>query len=76
MSLWTLTLRPEGDGPPEACRVRRLLKLALRSCGLRCIDVRHEDTPRPTHADERNEAPMKPKASEPTAGRCDAENET
>lgn len=39
MSRWELTFRPEGDGPPVAARVKRLLKLALRSCGLRCIDA-------------------------------------
>ena len=53
MSRWTLILRPEGDGPPAVCRVRRLLKLALRRCGLRCIEVRHDETPRPSHADDK-----------------------
>jgi hypothetical protein len=38
--LWHLTFRAEGDGPPVAIRVRRLLKRALRSFGLRCIDYR------------------------------------
>lgn len=42
MTRWTFTMRPEGDGPPVECRVRRLLKFALRTCGLRCIDVRQE----------------------------------
>lgn len=36
---WTVTLRPEGDGPPPAIRVRRLLKAALRAYGLRCVAV-------------------------------------
>jgi hypothetical protein len=38
--LWHLTFRAEGDGPPVAIRVRRLLKRALRSFGLRCVDYR------------------------------------
>ena len=33
---WTLAFRPEGAGPPVQHRVRRLLKAALRSYGLRC----------------------------------------
>ena len=36
---WTVCFRPEGDGPPAAIRVRRLLKIALRCCGLRCVAV-------------------------------------
>lgn len=39
---WILRLRPLPDpgGAPVACKVRRLLKYALRACGLRCVDVR------------------------------------
>ena len=33
----TIVLESAGIGPPTACRVRRLLKAALRSYGLRCI---------------------------------------
>jgi hypothetical protein len=36
--IWTLSFRAEGDGPPVEIRVRRLLKAALRSFGLRCLD--------------------------------------
>ncbi len=38
--IWTLDFRAEGDGPPVEIRVRRLLKRALRSFGLRCVDYR------------------------------------
>jgi len=37
---WVLTFKAEGDGPPVECRVRRLLKAALRAYGLRCLDHR------------------------------------
>ena len=40
---WTLTFRATGQGPPVAIRVRRLLKAALRSYGLRCISHVHPD---------------------------------
>ena len=36
---WTLTFRPEGDGPPAEVRIRRLLKDAIRRHRLRCVDV-------------------------------------
>lgn len=39
MTRWTLTFRAEGDGRPVECRVRRLLKLALRACRLQCVNV-------------------------------------
>jgi hypothetical protein len=39
---WTLTFRPTGAGPPTEIRIRKLLKLALRCLGLRCIDFRKE----------------------------------
>ncbi len=32
-----LVLGPDGSGPPVEIRVRRLLKAALRSFGLRCV---------------------------------------
>jgi hypothetical protein len=38
---YQLTLHPEGDGPPGVVRLRRLLKSALRSFGLRCRDCRY-----------------------------------
>ena len=37
MSNWHLIFRAEGDGAPPECRVRRLLKAALRYYGLRCV---------------------------------------
>jgi hypothetical protein len=40
VEVWTLSFKPEGDGPPAAIRVRALLKRALRSHGLRCTDYR------------------------------------
>jgi hypothetical protein len=36
--VWSLNFRAEGDGPPLAIRIRRLLKSALRAYGLRCVD--------------------------------------
>jgi len=33
---WPLTFKPVGEGPPTEIRIRRLLKFALRSCGLKC----------------------------------------
>jgi len=39
MNTWTLIFRAEGDGPPTAVRVRRLLKAALRAYGLRCVRI-------------------------------------
>ncbi len=38
-SNWLMEFRPEGQGPPAAIRVRRLLKAALRAYGLRCVTV-------------------------------------
>jgi hypothetical protein len=35
--VWPLVFKATGDGPPPAVRVRRLLKFALRGCGLKCI---------------------------------------
>jgi hypothetical protein len=37
---WLIQLRAEGDGPPLAIRVRRLLKAALRRYGLRAVPVK------------------------------------
>ncbi len=51
MNRWTLTFRSEGDGPPIEIRVRRLLKMALRTCRLRCIDVKTAG-PHETNGDE------------------------
>ena len=42
---WKLTFQAEGDGPPVAVRVRRLLKAALRTYRLRCVAVDSPDRP-------------------------------
>lgn len=47
---WTLTVKAEGDGPPVECRVRRLLKAALRAYGLRCTAVDATTTTPPAPA--------------------------
>lgn len=54
MNHWTIIFRPEGDGPPDAIRVRRLLKTALRHHRLRCIDMKCEQTAPDSHAGERS----------------------
>lgn len=36
----TITLVPEGDGPPAEVRIRGALKVLLRRFGLRCRDFR------------------------------------
>lgn len=77
MTRWTLTFRPEGDGPPVELRVRRLLKLALRVCGLRCVGLREAAArqpavgrePRQTHRDARTGAGTPRKASGAAEGR-------
>ena len=43
MTFWQITFRAEGDGPPVECRIRRLLKAALRAYGLRCVEYRLTD---------------------------------
>ncbi len=42
-----IVVRAEGPGPPTEIRVRRFLKIALRTCRLRCVQIRQEpaDTP-------------------------------
>ena len=37
---YILTLRPLASDVPPPIRLRRLLKIALRSCQLRCTDIR------------------------------------
>jgi hypothetical protein len=34
--VWVLAFHAVGDGPPIECRIRQLLKVAIRSFGLRC----------------------------------------
>lgn len=38
---WTLTFTaaPSEDNPPMCVRIRRLLKAALRSYSLKCVDI-------------------------------------
>ena len=37
---WVLELRPVGDGPPMAIRMRHALKRLLRDYGVKCVSVR------------------------------------
>jgi hypothetical protein len=37
--LWVIKFKAEGPGPDAATRVRNLLKIALRSIGLRAVSV-------------------------------------
>jgi hypothetical protein len=37
--VYLVALRAEGDGPPPAVRLRRLLKCCLRAFGLRALRV-------------------------------------
>jgi len=54
MNHWTIIFRPEGDGPPDAIRVRRLLKSALRHHRLRCIGMSCQETAPTPHAGTRS----------------------
>jgi hypothetical protein len=36
---WVIQLRPLGSAAPAEVRIRRLLKLALRGLGLRCVSM-------------------------------------
>ena len=38
----TITLEDTGNGPPFPLKVRRLLKVAFRMFGLRCVDMKQE----------------------------------
>lgn len=40
-----LRLKAVGQGPPPAIRLRRLLKYALRNCGLRCLEIERARPP-------------------------------
>jgi hypothetical protein len=46
-AVYTVTLQPTGDGPPPIVRLRKLLKAALRSYGLRCVECREVATEAP-----------------------------
>jgi hypothetical protein len=56
---YVVTLRPvAGWGNiPGIVRLRRLLKLALRSCGLRCVSVADAKPEAPSHAPPRRKNP-------------------
>jgi hypothetical protein len=41
---WRLTLAPTGPGPEGIQRIRHALKILLRTCGLRCVDIECGDT--------------------------------
>lgn len=58
---YRLTFRAEGDGPPAIVRVRRLLKIALRGYGLRCLAV--EETPQDQRLKKGPGHPRKPDKS-------------
>jgi hypothetical protein len=53
IDLVTITLRPEGPGPPAAVRLKRCLKSLLRAYGLRCVDIR-EVVSQPVQAPDQN----------------------
>lgn len=55
---WTLTFRAEGDGPPVAVRVRRLLKAALRTYRLRFLAVDSQDEPESPTPDGSDDDPQ------------------
>jgi len=43
-----ITVEAEGrDGPPVIIRLRKFLKCALRSFGIRCVNIRPETPPDP-----------------------------
>jgi len=39
---YTITFRPRGPGPEPATRLKHLLKLASRACGLRCTALQED----------------------------------
>ena len=45
---YILTLTPLPDDVPPIYRMRRLLKHALRSCGMRCTDIKEVPADGPT----------------------------
>ena len=60
MSDYVLTLRSlPGDAPPEI-RLRKLLKLALRTCRFRCIGIQQKDTTTAIVEDATTPAPSEP----------------
>jgi hypothetical protein len=57
---YTITLEPLPEGPPAEIRIRRLLKIALRMLGLKCVNVTETNTP--------NGFPSAPSVRESAAG--------
>ena len=54
--IFRVTLRAEGHGPPAIVRLRRWLKAALRSHGLRCVsavEINLDGPPTPEKASAR-----------------------
>jgi hypothetical protein len=56
-AVYTLTLRAEGNGPPAAIRLRKALKVMLRSFGLRCILIQQIGTAQASEASESTATP-------------------
>ena len=67
---WHLTFRAEGQGPPVAIRVRRLLKAALRSYGLRCISHVHPDDKPAANAPPPPQPPASPTRNRKLESHC------
>lgn len=44
MTRWILTLQTQPCDVPESIRLRKLLKIALRVCGFRCVLISREGT--------------------------------
>jgi sugar phosphate isomerase/epimerase len=67
--IWTLSFRAEGPGSPVECRVRRLLKGALRRYGLRCTNYAVTSSPSPSPVTSPGIAHSEASAGLPAAGR-------
>ena len=61
---YALTLRalPDRDNVPPIVRMRRLLKHALRSCGMRCVSIC--EVPADTPTEPSNDAADAPESGE------------
>jgi hypothetical protein len=47
----SISLIPVGEGPPLEHRLKRLLKLALRSCCLKCVGISQAAADAPSASD-------------------------
>jgi hypothetical protein len=54
--LFTITLRPVPSDIPVEIRLRRALKILLRSCDLRCVAIEQAANPRQSNVDARSVA--------------------